>query len=95
MLLTLVGSTILPFWVVYATEVIKLSAYDWDLVMLIGGVTKTIISIIIGTIVDKIGSRKCMLASYILAIPLMAVFTLSTSLYNVIPIYVVLVILAV
>jgi MFS family permease len=92
MLLTLVGSTILPFWVVYATEVIKLSAYDWGLVMLIGGVTKTIISIIIGTIVDKIGSRKCMLASYILAIPLMAVFTLSTSLYNVIPIYVVLVI---
>lgn len=92
MLLTLVGSTILPFWVVYATEVIKLSAYDWGLVMLIGGVTKTIISIIIGTIVDKIGSRKCMLVSYILAIPLMAVFTLSTSLYNVIPIYVVLVI---
>lgn len=85
-LLTLVGSTILPFWIVYATEVIKLTAYEWDLIMLIGGITKTIVSLIIGNIVDSIGSRKCILASFLLAIPSMYLFTLLTNFYSVIPV---------
>ncbi|MBN1682176.1 MFS transporter [Candidatus Bathyarchaeota archaeon] len=92
LILTLAGSTILPFWIVYATEVIKLSAYDWGLIMLIGGITKTIMSLIVGNIVDHIGSRKCMLASFILAIPSMFIFTLINGFYAVIPLYIILVI---
>jgi MFS family permease len=85
MLLTLIGSIVLPFWVVYATGVIKL-------VMLIGGITKTIVSLIIGEIVDKIGARKTMLASFIIAIPCMTLFTYVTSFWMMIPVYMCLVI---
>jgi MFS family permease len=87
MLLSLVGNLILPFWVVYATEVTKLTAYDWGLVLLIGGITKTIASLFIGSLVDRIGSRKCMLLGFAIAIPTMTLFTYMTSFWVVVPVY--------
>jgi len=87
MLLSLVGNLILPFWVVYATEVMKLTAYDWGLVLLIGGITKTIASLFIGSLVDRIGSRKCMLLGFAIAIPTMTLFTYMTSFWVVVPVY--------
>ena len=92
MLLSLVGNLVLPFWVVYATEVTKLTAYDWGLVLLIGGITKTIASIFIGNLVDKIGSRRCMLICFAIAIPTMTLFTYMTSFWAIVPIYVALII---
>jgi len=86
-LLSLVGNLILPFWVVYATEVMKLTAYDWGLVLLIGGITKTIASLFIGSLVDRIGSRKCMLLGFAIAIPTMTLFTYMTSFWVVVPVY--------
>jgi DHA1 family multidrug resistance protein-like MFS transporter len=87
MLLSLVGNLVLPFWVVYATEVTKLTAYDWGLVLLIGGITKTIASLYIGSLVDRIGSRKCMLMGFTIAIPTMTLFTYMTSFWVVVPVY--------
>ncbi len=92
MLLSLVGNLVLPFWVVYATEVTKLTAYDWGLVLLIGGITKTIASIVIGNLVDRVGSRKCMLLSFAISIPTMTLFTYMTSFWVVVPVYMALII---
>ena len=58
MLMASLGSIVLPFWVVFADEVIGLTPYDWGVIMLIGGIAKTIFSLIIGPIVDRIGSRR-------------------------------------
>jgi MFS family permease len=92
MLLSLVGNLVLPFWVVYATEVTKLTAYDWGLVLLIGGITKTIASLVIGNLVDRVGSRKCMLLSFAISIPTMTLFTYMTSFWVVVPVYMALII---
>ena len=92
MLLSLVGNLVLPFWVVYATEVVKLSAYEWGIVLLIGGITKTVMSLFIGGLVDRIGSRKCMLLGFVIAIPMMALFTFVTGFWTVIPVYMALIV---
>ncbi len=92
MLLSLVGNLVLPFWVVYATEVVKLSAYEWGIVLLIGGITKTVMSLFIGGLVDRIGSRKCMLLGFLIAIPMMTLFTFVTGFWTVIPVYVALIV---
>jgi len=92
MLLSLVGNLVLPFWVVYATEVVKLSAYEWGIVLLIGGITKTVMSLFIGGLVDRIGSRKCMLLGFVIAIPMMTLFTFVTGFWTVIPVYMALIV---
>jgi MFS family permease len=92
MLLSLVGNLVLPFWVVYATEVVKLSAYEWGIVLLIGGITKTVMSLFIGGLVDRIGSRKCMLLGFVIAIPMMTLFTFVTGFWMVIPVYMALIV---
>jgi MFS family permease len=91
MLLSLVGNLVLPFWVVYATEVSKLTAYEWGIVLLVGGLTKTVVSLVVGGLVDRVGSRKCMLLGFALAIPMMSLFTYMNSFWTVIPVYMVLI----
>jgi MFS family permease len=91
MLLSLVGNLVLPFWVVYATEVSKLTAYEWGIVLLVGGLTKTVVSLVVGGLVDRVGSRKCMLVGFALAIPMMSLFTYMNSFWTVIPVYMVLI----
>jgi DHA1 family tetracycline resistance protein-like MFS transporter len=88
MLLAVIGSIVMPFWVVYATEVIRMTPYEWGIVLLIGGITKTILSLfIIGNLVDKLGSRKCMIISFIISIPSMTLFIYSQTFLSTIPIY--------
>lgn len=92
MLMATLGSIVLPFWVVFANEVIGLTAYEFGLIMLVGGVAKTIFSLAIGPLVDKLGARKCFLATFVIAIPGMYLFTLTTSFWTAMIIYVALVI---
>lgn len=92
MLLAFIGNLVMPFWVVYAKEVIGLSAYDWGVVQLLGGITTTLASLVIGNLVDKLGTKKCMEISLGLAIPLMVLFTQASSFIQVIPIYLALVV---
>jgi len=91
MLMATLGSVVLPFWVVFADEVIGLTPYDWGVIMLLGGAAKTIFSLIIGPVVDKIGSRKCFMITYIIAIPGMYLFTLARSFWTATLIYVIMV----
>ena len=64
MIMAFSGSLIMPFWIVYAQEIIGLTAYEWGSVMLVGGIAKTIMSFFVGNIVDRIGSRKCFMISF-------------------------------
>ena len=69
-------------WIIYAKQIIHIDAYSWGVILLIGGVTTTIASLIVGPLVDKIGTRKCMIISFFLAIPGMALFPFVTSFYQ-------------
>ena len=76
-ILILVNSIVMPFWVVYATEVIGLTPYQWGVILLIGGVVRTVMSLIAGSLVDRIGAKTCMLIAFAVAAPSMILFTRS------------------
>lgn len=88
MLLAFSGSIIMPFWIVYAKEIIGLTEYNWGTIMLVGGIAKTILSLFIGNIVDRIGSRRCFMISFSVAIPGMFLFTLVPNYLNLLVLYV-------
>ncbi len=87
MLLAFLGSMILPFWILYATEVAGIGEYYWGVILLWSGAAKAVLSFFIGEIVDRYGSRKVFLAGFIIAIPSMFLFTLATTFYNILILY--------
>ena len=91
-LIAFIGSFVMPFWVVYAKEVIGLSAYDWGVVLLLGGGVKTLFSFVSGSLVDRLGSKKCILMALAIAIPAMTLFTATFSFETVVLVYISLVI---
>jgi MFS family permease len=62
-IITLLVSIAAPFWVVYATHVIGLTAYEWGTLMLFAGAFRIAMSIPMGYLIDKFGPRKMILAS--------------------------------
>ena len=87
-LLSFIGSLVTPYWIIYAKQIIHIDAYSWGVILLIGGVTTTIASLIVGPLVDRIGTRKCMIISFFLAIPGMTLFPFVTSFYQALLIWV-------
>ncbi len=87
LLLSLVGSLVIPFWIVYAQQIIGIDAYGWGLILLVGGVTNTITSLIVGNLVDRVGPKRCMMISFVLALPAMGLFTLATTFLHVVMIW--------
>jgi MFS family permease len=57
------GSIAGPFWVVYAMEVIKLSAKEWGTIILCATGLRIVLSLPAGRIIDTVGKKKCILAS--------------------------------
>lgn len=84
---TLVASIVQPFWIIYASEVIGLSPYEWGLVLLGGGLVKTVLSFVIGGLVDRLGPKKCILISLAITIPAALLFTRSTGFFQTAAIY--------
>lgn len=82
MLLSFLGSMILPFWVIYATDALELHPYQWGVILLWSGVARALISLFIGAIVDRYGARKCLLYGLGLGIPSMYGFTLAEGFWN-------------
>jgi MFS family permease len=91
-LITFVASIVQPFWILYASEVIGLTAYQWGIVLLGGGLVKTVLSFIIGGLVDKLGPRKCMLISLAVTVPGTFLFTRSTDFIQAAVIYIIMVV---
>ena len=57
-----------PFWVVYATEVIKLSNLEWGIILLYETILKVILTIPAGVIADNIGRTKTLLAAVLISL---------------------------
>ncbi|MCW4049738.1 MAG: MFS transporter [Candidatus Bathyarchaeota archaeon] len=87
MLLAFLSSMILPFWIIYAIDIIGLTPYEWGIILLWSGVAKAILSLFIGEIVDRYGSRNCFIFGFMLAIPCMYLFTVAQGFWMVLPIY--------
>jgi len=87
MLLSFLGSMILPFWILYATDALDLHPYQWGIILLWSGIAKAILSLFIGGIVDYYGSRKCLLFGLILGIPSMYGFTLAEGFWLALPMF--------
>ena len=81
-LLSFVGSLVTPYWILYAQEFVGIDAYGWGVILLIGGLANTITSLVVGGLVDKIGSKKCMMISFVLAVPGMAAFPFVTTFWQ-------------
>ncbi|MCW4037631.1 MAG: MFS transporter [Candidatus Bathyarchaeota archaeon] len=60
---TFLVSIAAQFWVVYANQVIGLTAYDWGTLMLLVGAFRITISIPMGHLIDRYGPRKMILAT--------------------------------
>jgi len=91
-LITLVASIVQPFWIIYASEVIGLTPYEWGLVLLGGGLVKTVLSFVIGGLVDRLGPRRCILISLVVTFPSAFLFTRSTGFYPTAAIYIIMVV---
>ena len=89
-LLSCIGSLVMPFWIVYAQNIIGISAYSWGVILLIGGLVNTLSSLVVGGLVDRIGVRKCMITSFVLSIPPMFLFTLAQDFYQVMAVWIIL-----
>ncbi|MFC1804081.1 MFS transporter [Thermoproteota archaeon] len=87
MLLSFLGSLILPFWILYAINELNLQPYEWGVILLWSGIAKAVLSIFIGEIVDRFGSRKCILFGIGLAIPSMYIFTLAKGFWLALPLF--------
>jgi MFS family permease len=87
MLLAFLGSMILPFWILYATEVAGIGEYYWGVILLWSGVARAVLSFFIGEIVDRYGSRRVFLAGFIMAIPSMFLFTMAKTYYTILVLY--------
>jgi len=89
-LLSCIGSLVMPFWIIYAQNIIGISAYSWGVILLIGGLVNTLSSLVVGGLVDRIGVRKCMITSFVLSIPPMFLFTLAQDFYQVMAVWIIL-----
>ena len=91
-LLSFIAAAVQPFYVLYATDVIGLSAYQWGTVLLAAGLSKTLLSITVGNLVDRLGPRKCMFIALGSGIPTLLAFTRSTGFATTVILYVLLII---
>ena len=66
-----------PFWILYATQSLGLSAVDWGTVLLISGFVGLLSIIPVGYLVDRFGSRKMIFLSIGMAIISVAAFIYS------------------
>jgi MFS family permease len=87
-LLSFLSSMILPFWAVYAIQVLDITPYQWGVILLWSGVARAVLSFFLGEIVDRLGSRRCFLIGFGIAIPSMYLFTLAEGFWMALPIYV-------
>jgi len=91
MILIFSGSLVQPYWAVYADSFAGVSPYQWGQVALVGGIAKVIISLYVGSFVDRQGVKKSMIVSFLIAIPVMLAFVHTKGVVNTTLVYSVLV----
>jgi MFS family permease len=68
----IVGSS--TYFVVYATENLKIENFQWAIVMALMSLTVAIPSIVAGSRMDKVGRKKFLIAAYLCYVPAMLLF---------------------
>ncbi|HUV53624.1 MAG TPA: hypothetical protein VMW03_00300 [Candidatus Krumholzibacteriaceae bacterium] len=68
-----------------------LTELQWGTIFLIAGIAKTLVSLGVGNVVDRLGPKKCMLISFVISAPAMLAFPYSTGFVSTTIIYVALV----
>ena len=63
-----------PFFVIYATEILQIEKFYWSIILTTLFITMIAISLPIGKLVDKIGRKKPLIASYVLFVPALLLF---------------------
>lgn len=63
-----------PFFVIYATEVLQIEKFYWSIILTTLFVTMILVSLPIGKLIDRIGRKKPLIASYVLMIPAILLF---------------------
>lgn len=87
MLLSFLGSMILPFWILYATDYLMLHPYEWSIILLWSGIARAVLSLFIGGIVDRYGARNCLLFGLGMGVPSMYGFTLAQGFWLALPMF--------
>jgi MFS family permease len=57
-LISLSNAIVGPFWVVYAVDIIKLSASQWGLLGLVSAIVNSVLGVPAGLVVDKVSKKK-------------------------------------
>ena len=91
-IIAVTGNLVLPFWVVYAQQVKGISPYEWGIILLMAGATRSVISFLIGDLVDKLGPKKCILIGFAISIPCSVLFVSASGFWQMAPIYLILVV---
>lgn len=71
-----------PFWILYAKDVVGLTALDWGTLMLISGICGLVLSLPLGFLVDRFGARPMILLSLSLAPISVLLFLLLSSFWG-------------
>lgn len=66
---TFSSGMIQPFFVVYALNVLKIEKFDWSLILTSLFISMIILSLPAGKLIDKVGRKIPLLASYLLSVP--------------------------
>jgi len=77
-----------PFWVLYTTQIIGLTPYQWGQLALISGATRFITAVPAGRIIDKYGRRRLLLYPLLFSPTLGIAFLVSTSFYQVLIVFI-------
>jgi MFS family permease len=67
------------YYIIYATDVIQLSAFQWSMIVSLQFLLASLLRIPGGLAADKFGKRKVLIASVLLCSPFTILFTLSSS----------------
>jgi MFS transporter, PPP family, 3-phenylpropionic acid transporter len=72
-----------PFWVVYASQEIGLTASEWGLILLVSTIVRLVFYIPAGTLVDRYGRTRFMVPALIVSLITAPLFILSTTFWHV------------
>jgi len=76
-----------PFWIVYATQIIGLSAAEWGMLMSAYSAFRIAFSIPAGAAIDRFGKRKTIIAAFILSIIPLLYFTHSRGFSDILAVF--------
>jgi MFS family permease len=74
------GAMIGPFWIIYATQIIRLTELNWGLILFLEGLSSLLVSIPAGMLVDRLGNRRMIVAMLFLSLFPGIVFVFSRTL---------------